>query len=684
MDNTKLDKFYNLLRLKNYDEAETEIINLLSDQPDNCLFLNNYANTLYLQDNLIGAINQFKKVVKIEKNSAEANYNIATLYLKLSSFQEAINYYLKTIEIKKNYYEAHYNLSTCFVNIKRFDDAIYHLNFYLKYNPHDFEAYNNLGSIYLEKEIIDDAIINFNKCISLKMDFVKAYNNLGIALYKKGQYQESISILEKGINIDKNFSHLYFNLAKSLKSSNQYIKAINIIKKFENYNKNYDFMMLLAVCMCEIGEVSDGIKLLDQCSELKIDNKSCYESKIFFMNYLEDFNLSEYFNTVDKLKNFFFKEKAVVINPKKIAGDKIRIGFVTSDFREHAVGYQVFEVIKNLSEDLDLELYAYYNYVEEDLLTQKFIKFFKSWKVVKNIEDEELIKIIRKDYIDILIDLSGFTEGNRLGVFFNKAAPIQISWAGYLMSTGLNEIDYIIADKNSVSLNEEDRFVESVIKLNDTWTVLMPEYEIPVERFTSSLKSDHIIFGSFNEIKKINDSVIKIWSNILCQVPNSKLFLISYKFNDNEFKSLFIEKFLNKDVKINQLIFENGCDRKALLSKYNLIDIALDTFPYNGGTTTLEASWMCVPTLVMKGRSFLSKCGESINISLGLNDWIAENNDDYIRKAINFSKNIDKIQKTKSYLINNRNKFKIFNAKNFSDELVKKLKDIILIKNYNA
>jgi predicted O-linked N-acetylglucosamine transferase (SPINDLY family) len=233
-------------------------------------------------------------------------------------------------------------------------------------------------------------------------------------------------------------------------------------------------------------------------------------------------------------------------------------------------------------------------------------------------------------------------------------------------------------------MSEESQFVEKIIKLNDTWSVLTPQHEIVPEKFAPSSKSKYVTFGSFNEIKKINESMIKIWCDILCQVYNSRLFLISYKFNEKEFKNLFVEKFLNKGANINQLIFESGCDRKDLLNKYNLIDIALDTFPYNGGTTTLEASWMCVPTLVKKGKSFLSKCGESINISLGLSDWIAENDDDYIKKAINFSKNIDKIQSTKSYLIDNRNKFKIFNARIFSDELVKNFKDIISMMNHNA
>jgi predicted O-linked N-acetylglucosamine transferase (SPINDLY family) len=687
LNNNKLDNFYNFLELKNYKEAEIEIIKLLSVEPNNCQLLNNYANILYLQNNFLGAINQFKKVIKIEKNSLEANYNIATLYLKLFLFQDAKNYYLKTLKIKKDHFESHFNLATCFINLKRFDESIHHLNQCLKYNPDDFEIYNNLGSVYLEKEMNDEAIINFNKCISLKMDFVKAYNNLGIAYYKKEQYQQSISILERGINIDKNFSSLYFNLAKSLKSCNQYIKAIDVLKKYKNYYKDFDFMILLGSCLCEIGNISEGIKLLNKSLELKNDNKKdAYVSKIFFMNYLEDFNLEEYFKTINKLKKFFFKDKkkSIFFNVKKIRKNIIKVGFVTSDFREHAVGFQVFEVIKYLSENSDIELFAYYNNYEEDFLTKKFKNFFKNWIVVKNIEDQELIRIIRQDNIDILIDLSGFSKGNRLGVFFNKAAPIQISWAGYLASTGLDEIDYVISDKNSVSIKEENQFVERVIKLNDTWSVLMPEHEIVLEKFAPSLKNRHITFGSFNEIKKINQSMIKIWSDILCNINNSKLILLSYKFNEKEFKNLFTKRFLDKGVNSDQLIFDNGCDRKDLLNKYNLIDIALDTFPYNGGTTTLEASWMCVPTLVKRGNSFLSKCGESINISLGLNDWIAENDDDYINKAINFSKNIDKIQNTKSYLINNRIKFKIFNAKIFSEELVKIFKDIISTKYFNA
>lgn len=686
MDNNKLNNFFYFLELKDYKKAEVEIIKLLSNEPKNSSYLSCYANLLYLQSDLYGAINQFKKIINHEKNSLEANYNIATLYLKLSSFEEAIKYYLKTLDIKKDYYEANFNLATCFLNLKNFDEAINYLNLCLKYNPNDFEVYNNIGSVYLEKEMIDEAIINFNKSISLKMDFVKAYNNLGIAFYKKQQYAKSINILEKGINLDESFSNLYFNLAKSFKASNQYIKAIQTLKKYQNYNLKPDFIALLGICLCEIGDVREGIRFIDESLKFKIDVKSIYQSKIFLMNYLEDFDLKEYFFTINQLKKFYLKEnnKFFFAKNKKIGINKINIGFITSDFREHAVGFQVFEVIRHLSENPDFELNAYYNNNDEDFLTKKFKPLFKKWNVVKNIDDFELIKIIRSENIDILIDLSGFTEGNRLEVFFNKAAPIQISWAGYLVSTGLNEIDYIIADKNTISPNEENQFAEKIIKMNDTWTVLMPDYAIKANTTTPFLQNNYVTFGSFNEIKKINATMIKIWSDILCQVNNSKLLLVSYKFNEEEFKSLFIKKFLDKGVNINQLIFQNGCERKDLLSKYNLIDIALDTFPYNGGTTTLEASWMCVPTLTRKGKSFLSKCGESININLGLNNWIAEDNDDYVKKAVYFSKNIDKIQITKSYLINNRDKFKIFNAKNFSDELQKKFNEIIFHQTYNA
>jgi predicted O-linked N-acetylglucosamine transferase (SPINDLY family) len=398
---------------------------------------------------------------------------------------------------------------------------------------------------------------------------------------------------------------------------------------------------------------------------------------------LEVIDYKQYHNITIKQK-FLFKEyydKNIRSEKKIINLKKIKVGFVSGDFRNHAVAYQTLDVLNYFSQEMNFDLYAYSNSEEEDDITKKIKSYFKNWKVVYNFKDSLLVETIKSDNIDILVDLSGRTAGNRLEVFFNKPAPIQVTWAGYLASTGLKEIDYVIADNNSITEKEEYQFTEKIYRLRNIWTVLKQETDIPLNKEIPFIRNKYITFGSFNNIQKINNTVIEVWSKILCNVKDSRLILFSYNFEEEDFKRYFTKLFVNYGVKNNQLIFEGFCKRNDLLNKYNSIDITLDTFPYNGGTTSLESIWMCVPVLTKRGNSFLSKCGESININIGLDDWICSDNVDYINKATEMSKNIDKLQLVKSYLINNRKNLKIFDSKNFADDLSAAFKNMVVIYN---
>ena len=683
--NNDLDEFYKLLELGDFDKAEVKILKLLSYNPKDYLLLNNYAVVLYSKKDYSRAIEQFLKVIESNKNFSEAYYNIATIYNKLLKFSEAIEYFNKALIINADYFDARFNLATSLINLNRFDEAINSLKQCLIQKPNDCEIYNNLGTAYLKKDMLDDSIFNFNKCIHLQFDFVRAYNNLGIALHRKKKYREAIFILQKGIEIEPKFKDLYINLANTLRYAGRYMEAVEILKNYldNNKKKEHEILTLLGGCLCEVGEISEGLKLFKESSLIEPNEILNYEQSIFFMNYLENINFNEYFDSINKLRNHFtkyhfsHKENDDIKKIKK----PIRVGFVTGDFRDHAVGFQLFDVIKNLAENVNFELYAYYNYDEQDLSTEKYKKFFKKWEIIKNVKDSDVINIIRLDDIQILIDLAGFSEGGRLPVFFNKPAPIQISWAGYLASTGMKEIDYVIADKYSVTPNEEEQFAEKIWRVSNTWSVIKPENDISLNQELPMTKNNYVTFGSFNEIKKINKKVIELWSRILCDSHNSKLILISKKFNEKKFKDRFINFFIKNGVNLDQLIFEGEQERRKLLMKYNYIDIALDTFPYNGGTTSLEAAWMCVPILVMKGKSFLSKCGESINFSLGMDAWICDNEESYVKKALNFSKDFKKLKETKDYLIKNRNNFAIFDGKKFSNELSHAFQEMINIKN---
>jgi len=565
-----------------------------------------------------------------------------------------------------------------------FDESLNYLQKYLEHEVNNCDAYNLLGIILIEKSMLDEAIVNFNKCISLQMDFVKAYNNLGIAFYKKKEFQKSIHFLKTGINLDPNFTILYFNLAKSYSDDHQYIHAADAIKIFlDKEPNNSAAIALLGYYLIRIGKISEGLIFFERSLSISPDVKENYNLMIFNMNYLENIDFKQYHNIINKLKNLFkkYSKKNIKLEKKIIGTNKIKIGFVSGDFNNHAVAYQISEVLNYFSQEKNFDLFAYYNNEKEDVVTQKIKTYFKNWKAIYNVSDSLLVDTIKSDNIDILVDLSGYSAGNRLEVFFNKPAPIQVSWAGYLASTGLNEINYIIADKNSITEKEEHQFTEKIYRLKNIWTVLKQENDIPLNKEIPFARNKYVTFGSFCNIRKINNTVIEVWSKILCNVQNSKLILSSSSFEEEDFKKYFIKLFLNYGVKNNQLIFEGSCQRNDLLNKYNSIDISLDTFPYNGGTTSLESSWMCVPVLTKKGNSFLSKCSESININIGLEDWICSDNLDYINKATDICKNTDKLQLVRNYLINNRKNFKIFDSKTFADDLAAAFKNMVLTYN---
>ena len=298
--------------------------------------------------------------------------------------------------------------------------------------------------------------------------------------------------------------------------------------------------------------------------------------------------------------------------------------------------------------------------------------------------DLELTNLIRTDKINLLIDLSGHSANNRLPIFINKPAPIQLTWTGYLDTTGLEEIDYIIADPFVAEEKQEKLFAEEVWRLPDIWNSFSkPNYNIDVATLPA-FKNGFITFGSFNNLNKINNSVIELWSELLKKIPKSKLLLKYRHLNIDYYKKSIINKFHNNGINQDQLILEKSSPREDLLKAYNKVDISLDPFPYSGGTTNFESIWMGVPILVLKGKKFISKCGESINQNLQMVDWIAENKKDFISKAIDITSDYKKLSDLRVKLRKKALNSPLFDtkkfAKNFHETLWKMWK-IFLKKN---
>jgi protein O-GlcNAc transferase len=644
MQNNDLNNFHKYIQANQINEANNEINKLLQLDPDNFLFLHCYGFILHKQNNFLEAIKIFKK----------------------------------SIALNEEFFENYFNISLCLINLKMKEEAIFYLEKYINYKQDNCDVYNNLGLLYLENNRLDDATLCFNKCISINLGYVKAYNNLGFALFKKDLIDEAINVIEIGLKIDPKFVDLNLNLARCFARKSYYLKAIRTLKNLLRSNpSNHNILALIGDYHIKVGKILEGFYFIDESLKVYEDQK-LYESKLLSYFYKEDLDLDNYYKDIDKLKKIYSTNIIVKNENKRIFFDKqTRIGFVSADFREHAVSYQVFDVIKNLSENLELKLYFYYNKLEEDEITKSFKKLNINWINIFKLSDSEIINKLRDDNIQILFDLSGFTKGGRVNIFYHQPCPLQISWCGYLASVGMEKNHYIFADKYTIPEVDENKYKEKICRLDRTWSVLSKNYNVVANSNIPALKNKFISFGSFNNILKINHKVVSTWSKILCRILNSKLYLFSDNFNEQEFKSYFEKLFLDNGVQLDQLFFQPSLKRDDLLNKYNLIDIALDTFPYSGGTTSLESYWMGVPVLTKKGDYFISKSTESINKNIGLNDWIANDESDYINKAVNFSNNLNFLQSVKIYLLENRETFAIFDSKDFAKQMFNAFKKLI-------
>ena len=504
--------------------------------------------------------------------------------------------------------------------------------------PNVPSLYNILGVSQSAKGLYRDAISNFEKAINMNPKFLDAHNNLGIALKNSGEFLRALNIFNSALKIDANHPLTNFNLGDVYEKFNEVEKAINCFKK---------------------------------ATKVKPDFNLAYSNYLFFLNYLDKYENNFYYDeAIDYRKSIKkFDEKFLTSFQYDKSPQKLKIGFVSGDFRKHPIGYFLFETLKHLK-DMDVELFAYSNMKKnlEDKLSEDLKIFFSKWHSVKTINDLDLINLIRQEKINLLLDLSGHSANGRLPIFINKPAPVQATWIGYLDTTGIKEMDYIIADPFVVDDDQKNLFVEKIYKMPKIWNCLSkPDYNIQVGTLPA-LKNKFITFGSFNHLNKLNDSVIKLWSELLKKIPKSKILLKYKSLNIDYYKENIKKKFNSNGIEEHQLILEGSSPREDLLKTYNKVDISLDPFPYSGGTTNFESVWMGVPILTLKGKKFISNCGASINYNLGMSDWIAKDKENFIIKASAFCSDLNKLSDIRAGLREKALNSPLFDSKKFAED----------------
>ena len=560
----------------------------------------------------------YKEVLKENPNHADSHYNLGNILQELDQTEKAKICFEKAIKIKPNYIEAHNNLGNLLHKFGEFKKAINCFEKAIKINSHQAVPHYNLGNAQKELGDYQKAKNCFLKAIEIKSDYVEAHINLGEVFQELGELKKAINCFKQAIIIQPNSANAYYNFGVSLAKLGEYQNAINYFQKAIN---------------------------------LKPDYTRAHSNKLFNLFYLEEVDPKHYLSQAKKFRLSLkpINSELLIKYQFDVKPKKIKVGFVSGDFRQHPVGYFLLDMLKYLK-NKNLELTAYSNSSKKDNVTLKLKSYFTNWHEITKQNDREIINQIRKDGTHILFDLSGHTAKNKLSIFINKPAPIQASWAGYNGSTGIPEIDYFIGDPIVTPSSEDIYYTEKIFPLPNIWVSFTPpDFEVKLSK-PPIIENKYITFGCFNNLSKINNKVIALWSKILKAIPKSKIFLKTQELNNLYKKEMIISNFKKNDINIESIILEGSSPRKEFLSSYNKIDIALDSFPYSGNATSFEAIWMGVPVLTKRGSSFISHSTESINHNSGMSDWIANDEEEYVTKAIKFSSDIRKLSEIKENL----------------------------------
>ncbi len=509
-------------------------------------------------------------------------------------------------------------------------------------------------------------------------DVQYALNDFESAFYKDNLGQISLDALCSHITLCAEMGRRESDLVNNMiKSEKMYLEAEKKFSKNEQYiGFGLDLYKYLLKHRERISKLEEMISLKDLN---KLYGKIYINSQMYLSNWKQK-DFGEFQKKFSKIFNVYNAKKLSKVNIDK---KKIKIGFLSPDFfKSHSITYFIKNLIKDLKQTkFETHGLSLTEIKEHDETTEEFKDLFDNWSDLGEKTDQETINIIQNLNIEVLIDLAGLWSSNKIEIFNTRICPLQISWLGFNNSTGMKKVDFILADVNTVK-DEEKYYGPKIYKLPRIWN---SHCGFKIKRYINELpikKNGYITFGSLNNFMKVNEEVLDVWINILKKVKNSKIILKSSLYVCED---VIRKKFEKEGLKDSIVILKKTkrYDFLSHINVYDKIDICLDTFPFNGVTTTIEALWKNVPVLTKSGYNFNSRCGESILKNAGLEKFIAISNDDYIKKAVYYANNIEELEKVRKNLHDNIEKNPIFDTKQFTKDFCSAIDNMLTVVNNN-
>lgn len=624
------------------DAALASLHRAVKIKPDYADAHYNLGVTLQAQGQLDAALASYHRALKIKPGLADAYNNLGVMLRAQGRLDAALANLRMALEIKPDYADAHFNSGLILHAQGQSDAALNSLRMALEIRPDYVEAHNNLGTVLKDSGQLDAALASYRRALEIRPDYVEAHNNLGVLLMDMGRFDAALASYRRALEIKPDYVEAHNNLGVLLRGQGKLDEALESCRRALEVEPDYARAHSnLGSVLKDMGEIDEALASYRRALEITPDHSGCYSNLLFCLSHNENVGTEALFAEHCRFGEQYeaplragWPQHTNLRDPERC----LRVGFVSGDLRKHAVSNFIEPALAHLAGYPQLSLHAYSNHIIEDSVTRRLRGYFAHWHAIAGLSDAALAEKIRADGIDILIDLSSHTAHNRLLTFARKPAPVQVCWLGYPGTTGLSAMDYFLTDRFFLPPGQFDgQFTEKIVQLPVSAPFLPVEDALPVNALPA-LSNGYVTFGSFNRLSKLSPAVIALWSQLLRVLPDSRMVLGGMP-EDGKYDVL-IEWFAREGIARERLSFYPRCGMNSYLGLHQQVDICLDTFPYNGGTTTCHALWMGVPTLTLAGHTIPGRPGAGLLGHVGLEAFAAQDAADFVRKGVNWAGNL--------------------------------------------
>jgi predicted O-linked N-acetylglucosamine transferase (SPINDLY family) len=602
---------------------------------------------------------EYRQALAIVPQYPQAWNNLGTVLVNLGRVDEAIGVFGNALALRSRYIQAQTNLGNALKDAGRLEESIAAHQQVLAWDPEVADAWYNLAISLRAAGKLDEAISAYRRAIERRPNFANAYNNLGDALYAGGQLDEAIAAQRKATEIKPDYAEAHYNVGTLLQAKGELDQAVAAYRKALELRPDYSSACNnLATVLGNLGHLDETIALYDRALAARPNHAAAHSNRIYTMLFHPGYDeaaIAAELARFDRQHGEPLRQSIMPHGNDRGAGRRLRIGYVSPDFRDHVLGRNLLPLLREHDHD-GFEVFCYSNVQRPDYFTQQCRAYANAWRDITGIDDEAAAKLIREDGIDILVDLTLHTARNRLLIMARKPAPVQATFGGYPGSTGLATVDYRLTD-GYLEMRDggdvqptADPYVEKAICLQSFWCYdpqAMETASGPQVNPLPAASIGHVTFGCLNGFRKINGRTIDLWAPVLAATPGSRLILMSSGYADRQ---AVIDRLGQAGVGPERVEFLDPQPRGQYLQTYHRIDVALDALPYNGHTTSLDALWMGVPVITRVGQTIVGRGSLSQLNNLDLPELVARSDEEFARIAIALGNDLPRLAKLRASL----------------------------------